>query len=237
MSVKFILFDLDGTLLPMDQELFLKTYFGKMAKKMEPYGYDPNELIANVWKGAKAMIKNDGRGTNEEVFWETFTGVYGERAERDKHVFDEFYQNDFDSVKECCGFNPEAAPTVRAIRNMGFKVILATNPIIPGVATRFRMGWAGLKPEDFDYYTTYENSHFAKPNPAYYMEILEKIGAKPEECLMVGNDVEEDMMTEALGMKVFLMDECLLNIKNKDISIYPKGGFKELIEFIKKTCL
>ena len=75
MAITTVLFDLDGTLLPMDQELFLKTYFGKMAKKMEPYGYDPNELIANVWKGAKAMIKNDGRGTNEEVFWETFTGV------------------------------------------------------------------------------------------------------------------------------------------------------------------
>ncbi len=235
MSVKFILFDLDGTLLPMDQELFLKSYFGKLAQKLEPHGYQPEDLISHIWAGAKAMIKNDGRGTNEEVFWEYFTGVYGEKVEGDKPLFDEFYRVEFDSVKECCGFNPEAAPTVKAIKDLGYKVVLATNPIIPGVATEHRIRWTGLEPEDFELYTTYENSHFAKPNPSYYLEILEKIGAKPEECLMVGNDVEEDMMTKELGMKVFLIDECLLNIKNKDISVYPKGGFKELLEYIKNT--
>ena len=53
-----------------------------------------------------------------------------------------------------------------------------------------------------------------------------------EECLMVGNDVEEDMIAEALGMKVFLLTDCLLNKENRDISVYPHGGFSELLEFI-----
>lgn len=31
-----ILFDLDGTLLPMDQEVFIKHYFGGITKKCAP---------------------------------------------------------------------------------------------------------------------------------------------------------------------------------------------------------
>ena len=34
MSINAILFDLDGTLLPMDQDLFMKYYFGELAKKL-----------------------------------------------------------------------------------------------------------------------------------------------------------------------------------------------------------
>ena len=94
------------------------------------------------------------------------------------------------------------------------------------------MRWAGLAPEDFEYYTTYENSSYGKPNLKYYEEILEKIGAKAEECLMVGNDVAEDMVTEKLGMKVFLMTECLINKHNEDIEKYPHGSFDQLITYI-----
>lgn len=238
MSIKYVLFDLDGTLLPMDQEVFIKSYFGRLAAKLAPFGYDPKELISHTWTGAKAMVKNDGKKTNKDVFWEYFTGVYGEeRAAKDMPVFDEFYRIDFDSVKEDCGFNPEAAPAVRKIRDMGLKVILATNPIIPGMATEHRIRWTGLEPSDFELYTTYENSSYAKPNLDYYREILDKIGAKAEECLMVGNDVDEDMITETLGMKVFLLTECLINKGGKDISKYPQGGFKELLEYIRSEIL
>ncbi len=237
MSIKVILFDLDGTLLPMDQEKFIKCYFGKLAAKMEPYGYEPKQLLTDIWTCTRSMIKNDGRDTNENVFWNGFSGIYGEKLEKDKPVFDEFYQKDFDSVKESCGFNPEAAPTVRAIKEKGYRVVLATNPIIPAIATQCRIRWTGLEPSDFELYTTYENSSYAKPNLEYYKEILAKLDVKPEECLMVGNDVNEDMVTEMLGMKVFLMTECIINRDNKEISSYPQGGFKELLKFLDSETL
>ena len=77
-------------------------------------------------------------------------------------------------------------------------------------------------------YTTYENSRFCKPNPAYYEEILEKIGCRAEECAMVGNDVDEDMVAGKLGMKTFLLTPCLLNRSAQDISQWPNGGFGAL---------
>ena len=110
--------------------------------------------------------------------------------------------------------------------------VLATNPIFPAIATEHRMRWAGLSPDDFVHYTTYENSRFCKPNLAYYTEITDRLGVSPEECLMVGNDVGDDMVTENLGMKVFLLTDCLINKENVDLSAYPHGGFAELSAFI-----
>ena len=51
---------------------------------------------------------------------------------------------------------------------------------------------------------------------------------------MVGNDTSEDMVAKTLGMKVFLLTDCLINKSNEDISKYKNGSFKDLIEYIKK---
>ena len=56
-----------------------------------------------------------------------------------------------------------------------------------------------------------ERMHFCKPNPAYYQEILELLGAKAEECLMIGNDVEEDMVAATLGIKTRLVTDLLIS--------------------------
>lgn len=230
MSIKMILFDLDGTLLPMDQEVFVKTYLGLLAKKLAPYGYEPDKLIQAVWAGTAAMVKNDGKESNEERFWQTFAQVYGVDAKKDIAVFDDFYRNEFAGVKEVCGYHPKAAETVRVLKEKGFRVALATNPIFPQIATAQRIRWTGLAPEDFELFTTYENSHYCKPNLSYYEEVLERLGVTPQECLMVGNDVSEDMIAEKLGMKVFLLTDCLINKEDKDISVYPSGSFEQLLE-------
>ena len=232
MKITTVLFDLDGTLLPMDQDIFVKAYFSRLAKKLAPLGYESQALIKNIWLGTAAMVKNDGCEINEKVFWNCFSEFYGKDVLKDIPVFDEFYRNEFQEARDYCGFNPLAAETVTYIKSLGFNVALATNPIFPAVATESRIRWAGLKPEDFALYTTYENSSYCKPNPKYYLEIVEKLEIAPEECLMVGNDVTEDMIAETLGMKVFLLTDCMINKEGKDISVYPNGGFKELKEFV-----
>ncbi len=232
MNMKVVLFDLDGTLLPMDQDTFIKAYLGGIAKKLAPHGYDPDSLVKAVYAGMKAMTGNDGSCTNEVAFWNAFTGILGEHVKEDMPIFDDFYRNEFQEVKNICGFLPEAAQTVRKLKEMGYRVALATTPMFPSIATESRIRWAGLEPEDFEIFTTYENYHFCKPNLNYYREVVEKLGVKPEECLMVGNDVGEDMVTEELGMKVFLMPADLINKVGKDISKYPQGNFEDLLAFV-----
>lgn len=232
MSIKVVLFDLDGTLLPMDQDTFIKAYLGGMAKKLAAYGYHPDELVKAVYVGMKAMTANDGTKTNEVAFWNAFTGILGEHVREDMPIFDDFYRNEFQNVKNICGFLPEAVQTVRKLKEMGYRVALATTPMFPRIATESRIRWAGLEPEDFELFTTYENYHYCKPNLNYYREVVEKLGVTPEECLMVGNDVGEDMVTEELGMKVFLMPADLINKVGKDLSKYPQGDFADLLAYV-----
>lgn len=232
MSITAILFDLDGTLLPMDQDSFTMSYFSNLAAKTAARGYEPQSLIDTVWAGTAAMIKNSGEKTNEDVFWDLFTAKYGTDSRNDIPFFDEFYRTDFQKARELCGFSPMAKDIVHSLKARGFRVILATNPLFPAIATQSRIRWAGLEPEDFELYTTYENSRRCKPNPEYYRDIMQELNLVPEECVMVGNDVGEDMIAEKLGMKVFLLTDCLINRKNEDISKYPHGGFDELKEFL-----
>ena len=234
MAITTVLFDLDGTLLPMDQDLFTKAYFKGLAAKLAPHGYEPKQLIDAIWAGTAAMIKNDGGKTNEEAFWAFFTGIYGEKALNDEPYFDEFYRTDFQKVREVCGYTPQAAEVVRKLKDAGIRVALATNPLFPAIATESRIRWAGLASEDFELYTTYENSRYCKPNQEYYREILGRLGVTPEECLMVGNDVGEDMIASATGMQVFLLTDCLINKEGKDISVFPHGGFEELRKYLKE---
>ncbi len=233
MSIQAVLFDLDGTLLPMNYDGFLKLYFGNLAKWMADYGYDPDELVKNIWAGTKAMVMNDGSCMNETKFWDMFAEIYGVNVLQDKVLLDDFYREGFIKAKAACGFDPMAKETVALVKEKGMKIALATNPIFPMVATRQRIDWAGLKKEDFELCTTYENIGFSKPNPAYYTEIAKRLCVAPEECLMVGNDVTEDMAASKAGMKVFLLTDCLLNKNEEDISGYSQGGFTALQEFIK----
>lgn len=198
---------------------------------MSAHGYEPQRLIDAVWKGTVAMIRNDGASTNHDVFWRVFAGLFGKRSYDDIPLFDEFYETDFNKVKAVCGYNERAADTVRALKADGIKLVLASNPIFPSVAQKTRMRWAGVEPDDFEYITSYENSHYCKPDPAYYSEILDKIGYGADECVMVGNDAVEDVAAEKVGIKVFLLTDCMINRDGKDISAYPHGGFDKLNKF------
>ena len=231
--MKTVLFDLDGTLLPMDQDEFVNYYFGYLVKKMEPYGYEGKALVKAVWGGTAAMVRNDGSCTNEEAFWRYFTGVYGEGARAHIPVFEDFYANEFQKARDVCGYTPRAAEAVALVKDLGGRAALATNPLFPAIATRSRIGWAGLEPEDFELYTTYENIGCCKPNLDYYREILRRLDAAPEESIMVGNDAGEDLVASALGMKVFWLTDCAINKVGAREDDYPHGGFDELMDWLR----
>lgn len=228
-----ILFDLDGTLLPMEQDAFVKAYMGGLTRKAAAHGYDPAQVPTAIWAGTKAMVKNDGAVTNEDMFWKVFSDLCGKDAKQDIAIFDAFYRNEFQEVSQVCGFDPRAGEAIREIKALGYRVALATNPLFPAIATHSRARWAGLNPQDFELITSYENSRHCKPNPLYYQDVMEALGVKPQECVMVGNDMGEDMIAETLGMQVFLLTDCLINKSGSDISRYPHGSFPELMDFIR----
>ena len=232
MKLTTVLFDLDGTLLPMDNDAFTKGYFKLLAAKMAPYGYEPQQLVDAVWAGTAAMVKNDGTRSNEAAFWDTFDRIYPGKGLADKPIFQSFYEDEFQKARVICGCDPMAAETIRRLKKRGMRVALATNPIFPAVATESRIGWAGLDPKAFELYTNYENTGYCKPNPEYYRDVIRRLGVSAEECLMVGNDVTEDMVARKLGMRVFLLTDWMINRDGEDIDQFPHGGFAQLLVYL-----
>lgn len=232
-KIKAILFDLDGTLLPMDMDKFTADYMKRLCAYLAPRGYESSLIAEAMWHGISAMVRNDGTRTNEQAFWDLFTKRFGEKAINEKDALVDFYRTEFPKVQSSCGYTTKAKEAVDAVKAMGYRVILATNPLFPAMATEHRIRWAGFEPSEFEFFTAYEESRHCKPNLDYYRDVLSLASLSAEECLMVGNDAEEDMIAEKLGMKVFLLTDCLLNKKEIDISEYPQGSFEELTEYVK----
>ena len=237
MKIKAVLFDLDGTLLPMDQDNFIKAYLGGLVGVLAPKGYDPRMVAGALIKSTDAMKINDGTKTNEEVFWDNFSAILGDSVRGEEENLRVFYEGDFQKVKGVCGYNPKAKELVDKLNEQSIRLILATSPLFPAIATESRMRWAGLEPSDFEFYTTYDNSSYAKPKPEYYLEIAKRLGLDPSECLMVGNDTTDDMVAETVGMSVYLLPEYLINKSGVNISVYNYGNLKNLVAFIENLKL
>lgn len=233
--IRHILFDLDGTLLPMDQDEFVRFYMPMLAKAYIRHGVqvEPKTFIEAVWKAFYAMVKNDGSGSNEAAFWKNMADLLTLNTEEAVKIAEEFYAGDFNKAIVSTSPTPVSDKIVKAAKAKGIEVYLATNPIFPRCATMNRIRWAGLDAEDFRVITTYEDYCYCKPNVQYFREILDAFGLNPEECLMVGNDVEEDLSIRALGVKTYLITGCLENKKNLPIETDYMGTLEECLEFIR----
>lgn len=231
--IKAVLFDLDGTMLPMDQDLFVKKYFSELCKRFCPeLKIGSDELVKAVWKATGGMIANDRTEPNENVFWRVFANICGEGILDYKETFDDFYMNEFNLCREVCVFNPVVSKTIELLKSKGYTTIAATNPIFPAVATNNRLTWAGVSMDDFSLVTTYENSSSCKPNPQYFTEITDKMNIAPDACLMVGNDVDEDMIAaSSVGMDVFLVKDCMINRSDRDITPFKQGSFEDFFKY------
>lgn len=234
MGIQHILFDLDGTLLPMVQDEFVKFYMPLLAKAYLSKGVpvEPKKFIGAVWAGYEAMVKNDGSRTNREAFWSYIDPELPIGAEESEKIAEEFYGGEFNQAVCTTRPTPLADQIVKTVKGKGLETYLATNPVFPRCATMNRIRWAGLEAEDFSLITTYETCSFCKPNPEYYKKILDTFSLDPAECLMVGNDVGEDLSIRTLGVKTFLVTDTMENKNNLPIETEYQGSLEELLEFV-----
>jgi FMN phosphatase YigB (HAD superfamily) len=195
--IKALLFDLDDTLLGNDMRTFIPAYFQRVAGHFPEA--DPNRLLAELMRGTQAMLANtDPTRSLREVFEANFdAGLDGEVWQR----FENFYLSDFAQLQTLTKPRPIARDVLNWALASGYGVVLATNALFPLTAIRERLRWAGLADLPFELITHIENSHFAKPNPEYFAEILARLGVRPREALMVGNDWNDDIApAAALGL-------------------------------------
>ena len=230
--MKNVLFDLDGTILPMDVEEFTQKYIGGIIQTMNNNKRNGKEIAKAVFAGVSAMIKSDGTLTNEELFWNVFKQITNISKEDIEDEFMFFYENMFDDIDSGIR-NENMVEAVSLLKQKGYKLYLTTNPLFPAIATYKRVKWAGLNTDDFELITTFENSHFCKPNIQYYQEVINKCHLDIHECLMVGNDVLEDGIIETIGVPVYIVNDYLINKENKEIKTKYQGSSVEFLEFVR----
>ena len=204
--LKALLLDLDDTLLINPISSFLPAYFELLSRHLASH-IPPQLLTAELRRGIKAMQANDGTGpTNEQAFASSFYPAVGIPEEDLRPVFMDFYATEFVKLRGLTKPMPEARELIEWAFGRGLQVVVATNPVFPLIAIEERLEWAGLPAGEFAYalITSYEVMHAAKPSPAYYQEIVDRLGRRPEECLAAGDDWEMDVEPAAsIGIPVY----------------------------------
>lgn len=233
--IKAILFDLDGTLLGVDMDHFLRHYLDRLSRHCARL-MDPQQFVICLLASTQAMIINDNLSlTNQQVFMTDFFKRLPCPPEQVLPLIDGFYNDVFPQLREHVRPIPEIPSVIATARELGFKLVLATNPLFPAIAINHRIRWAGLDPARFELVTSYENMHFCKPNPHYYHEIVAFLGLAPMECLMIGNDVDDDINAAAsAGLKTMLVDDMLVNNSGSTPQTNYGGKVADLRDFLAK---
>lgn len=209
--IKHLLFDMDGTLVPIDMDFFFQDYLSALSAKFTEF-IPAAEFKEHLMASTMVMVHNQERNlTNEEVFWQDFPPRIGFSRSFLEPILLGFYQNEYCAL----GKNVSSTGQIRELLTFalakGFKVTIATNPIFPHYALIERLSWINCHDLPYQMVTSMESMHFCKPNPAYYQEILDLLGAEAQECIMIGNDFEEDMVASVLGMKTCLVTDLLIS--------------------------
>lgn len=226
------LFDLDGTLVDIDFNVFIKAYYDLLVEKLVEklkVVYSPEIFLNALDKGVIAMMKNDGEKTNQEIFFEEFEKQMGGVDKKTYKLFESFYENDFPKLKKFAKKVPKARESLLKIKKSGRKVVIATNPVFPKRAVEHRLNWAGVLDIDFDLITTYEHMSSCKPSKKYYCEILSRIGSSPQKSLMIGDDPQLDGGAGQLGMDVVIIGS---NLAENDGDYLKIDSFQEFARFI-----
>ncbi|QKS71175.1 HAD family hydrolase [Paenalkalicoccus suaedae] len=227
---KALLFDLDGTLLPMDTHAFVEQYTRELAPKVA-HIVDPETFLQALFEATAVMMKNtEAERTNEAIFTEAFLARTGLEKEDIWPTLDIFYEETFPQFKTLTEPTSLAAKVIQKAYEKGYKIAIATNPVFPKVAIWHRLKWAGIDKLPLDHVTVYEESTFTKPHLTYYEMIAKELDVDPSQCVMIGNDKQEDMVAEKIGMRTFLVHGNVIDRGTATYQIDDEGTLEELYE-------
>ena len=202
-----LLLDLDDTLLDTNVDVFTPAYLQALVKHFNGRAA-PDVIFRALATGTGLMNQNlNPAHTLKEVFDASFFPVLGISGEEIDDVIGDFYDTVFPTLAVHTRQRADAAPFVAWALSQGYRVAIATDPLLPRKATWHRIRWAGIDPETVELITTYEDSHFSKSFTAYYAEVLGRLGWPEGPVLMVGNDIERDLLpAHRLGLPTYLID-------------------------------
>lgn len=227
-----VFFDLDGTLLPMELDGFMRSYFQSLGSYVAHFGVSGDCFMAGMKAGIKAMAAHDGDRLNADAFWGGyFTHIDPEMCDW-KTELDGYYEHEFGKLGAQVKPNPSAARAVETLAAKGYPLVLATMPMFPQRAVEWRLEWAGVDPAYFSRLTTFVNSTSVKPKLSYYAENLAAAGVVGSDVLMVGNNTKEDLAIRKLGADAYLVTDLLIDPVGFDITGVEHGSLDSFAAWV-----
>ncbi len=229
-----LLFDLDGTLLSNPMQSFLPGYMKALSSFMAPV-VNPDTFFQTLMVSTQRMLRNqDPDCYLKDVFDASFYPALGIPQETLLPIFERFYAEVFPTLKSLTSPIPAAVRVVEAAFKRNDTLAIATNPLFPLAAIEQRLDWAGLSPQEYPFaiVPSYENSHFAKPNPAFLAELLARLGWPEGPVVMVGDDPENDVRCGLeLGLPVYQVNATPSEI-NPTAGVVGAGSLDNLLKWI-----
>jgi FMN phosphatase YigB (HAD superfamily) len=199
-----LLFDLDGTLVTLERRGLELRFMLRAFRRFWP-AIRPWRFRSAFWQAAERLQVHGTDQTNYQVFLETL----GAHARVDLPALDrivrEFLVHDFPHLSDHFVPIQGARETLALARRLGYRVVLATNPVWPLDAVQTRLRAGGLLDFTFDFISHSEVMTCCKPDARYYRQLLERLQAQGEECLMIGNDPRKDLPAKEAGIRTFLI--------------------------------
>jgi FMN phosphatase YigB (HAD superfamily) len=231
--IKAVLLDLDNTLLRNPDEVFAPAYLALAEDFFVDYaGYKSmSRSLLNVIR--VLLGKRDMQRTNTEIALGIISQAVECEIEALEPMFTEFYQAAYPKLRDCVEPVTTAPALVNLLKQRAISVVIATNPIYPWEAIRQRLVWAGLPDQITDYalVTNADNMHFAKPDPAFYAEVVARVGVEPDEAIMVGDSINNDIFPATeVGLHTYHIIDPDSNKATAEIA--DAGTLQQLYELI-----
>ena len=234
-KIEAVLFDLDGTLLRAQMREFIPQYIRGLsaycADIVEPIKFEKT-LLAII----RDLIHSEGDGlkTNEERVYARMHSDLAIPESKMRESLAHFEKNDLMDLQRYIRPIPLAKQIVNNCHKKGVPLVLATNPVFPMFMIKARMQWAELDEESFVFMTSYENSYYCKPQSGYFEGIAAQLEIAPENCLMVGNDVNHDLSAVAIGMRTYLVDTWVIDREGPEWPCENRGDHSSLQKFLQE---
>lgn len=175
-SVRYILFDLDGTLTD-SIDLILKTFQETFLLLGIPPRTDA-EFLSQVGRPLHLQMRDIDSDRAQELF-DTYQRLYRE-------LHDEM-QREFDGVKEA----------VAGLKERGYRMAVVTSKRSAG--TLRDLEYSGLRPF-FEVVISAEDTKAYKPDPEPVLEALERLAAIPGEATYIGDSPFDLRCAHAAGV-------------------------------------
>lgn len=203
-----ILLDMDGTLIGQPGALFHNLFILGVLFRMRRFG-SVKELIRAAWKTKQILLSPHSYETNEDAFFETLAKELHSNRKRVERFISKFFDSDYPFICLFLHQEPYARKLIDLLHQSNRHITLATNAVFGRREIELRLKASDLFLHDFDLVTSWDVMKVTKPHADFFSETLKKIGASPENTVMIGNDPYYDLPAHKLGIQTLLVGKKL----------------------------